>query len=207
MEPFGQTPDQWLDFIWSSNNGFFRPIQNYQEISSLINIVNERKPKAVLEIGTANGGSLFLFCRAADSDAQIVSIDLPGGINGGGYPKWKERLYQLFTKEGQTLHLLRKNSHLQSTKDYLKSLGLRAFDLIMIDADHSYNGVKTDFELYQDLLSENGIIVLHDVIKNEFDPSVQVDRFWKQVKSQYETQEIIDNVEQGNMGIGIVFKT
>lgn len=35
-------------------------------------------------------------------------------------------------------------------------------DLLFIDGDHSYEGVKTDFELYSKLLSDNGIIIIHD---------------------------------------------
>lgn len=35
-------------------------------------------------------------------------------------------------------------------------------DVLFIDGDHSYEGVKSDFELYSTILSENGIIILHD---------------------------------------------
>jgi hypothetical protein len=35
-------------------------------------------------------------------------------------------------------------------------------DFLFIDGDHSYEGVKKDFELYSNILSENGIIMLHD---------------------------------------------
>jgi len=35
-------------------------------------------------------------------------------------------------------------------------------DFLFIDGDHSYEGVKSDFELYSNLLSPKGIIVLHD---------------------------------------------
>jgi hypothetical protein len=35
-------------------------------------------------------------------------------------------------------------------------------DLLYIDGDHTYNGVKLDFELYSTILNENGIIVIHD---------------------------------------------
>jgi hypothetical protein len=35
-------------------------------------------------------------------------------------------------------------------------------DLLFIDGDHSYEGVKQDFELYSQILSENGIIMIHD---------------------------------------------
>jgi len=35
-------------------------------------------------------------------------------------------------------------------------------DVLFIDGDHSYEGVKSDFELYSTILSEKGIIMLHD---------------------------------------------
>lgn len=35
-------------------------------------------------------------------------------------------------------------------------------DILFIDGDHTYNGVKLDFDLYSTILSENGIIIIHD---------------------------------------------
>jgi hypothetical protein len=35
-------------------------------------------------------------------------------------------------------------------------------DVLFIDGDHSYEGVKQDFELYSNILSDNGIIIIHD---------------------------------------------
>jgi hypothetical protein len=39
-------------------------------------------------------------------------------------------------------------------------------DFLFIDGDHSYEGVKTDFELYSKIISDNGVIVLHDTDEN-----------------------------------------
>lgn len=39
-------------------------------------------------------------------------------------------------------------------------------DFLFIDGDHSYEGVKKDFELYSQIISENGVIVLHDSDEN-----------------------------------------
>jgi hypothetical protein len=39
-------------------------------------------------------------------------------------------------------------------------------DYLHIDAGHSYEDVKRDFELYSKLLSKNGIISIHDTDKN-----------------------------------------
>jgi hypothetical protein len=39
-------------------------------------------------------------------------------------------------------------------------------DLLFIDGDHSYEGVKTDFDLYSKILSDNGVIIIHDTDPN-----------------------------------------
>jgi len=39
-------------------------------------------------------------------------------------------------------------------------------DYLHIDANHSYEGVKKDFELYSQILSPHGIISIHDTDKN-----------------------------------------
>jgi len=39
-------------------------------------------------------------------------------------------------------------------------------DVLFIDGDHSYEGVKLDFDLYSKILSDNGVIVLHDTDEN-----------------------------------------
>ena len=42
-------------------------------------------------------------------------------------------------------------------------------DYLHIDADHTYEGVKKDFELYSILMNENGIISIHDTDKSYWD--------------------------------------
>jgi hypothetical protein len=39
-------------------------------------------------------------------------------------------------------------------------------DILFIDGDHSYEGVKTDFELYSKIMSDNGIIIIHETDEN-----------------------------------------
>jgi hypothetical protein len=80
-----------LDFAFSFQafGVSIKPIQVKYEIAKLIEIVAGLRPRVVLEIGTVGGGTLFLFTRAADPDAKIISMDLPGGPFGGGYPRWK----------------------------------------------------------------------------------------------------------------------
>jgi hypothetical protein len=38
--------------------------------------------------------------------------------------------------------------------------------VLFIDGDHSYEGVKLDFELYSKLLAPKGVVILHDSDEN-----------------------------------------
>ncbi|QZH76407.1 MAG: class I SAM-dependent methyltransferase [Erythrobacter sp.] len=198
-------PDRQVDFAMEAADRFLRPMQNRSELVRLMERVRAMQPRRILEIGTARGGTLFLFCRNAAPDATIVSLDLPYAINGGGYPEWKAPIYRSFAQSEQQLILLRRDSHLAASRDeVLRQAGSEPFDLIMIDADHRYEGVKRDFELYAPLVAPGGIIVMHDVLPNRYDAEIQVDRFWEEVKARYATEEIVEDPAQGNMGIGIV---
>ena len=46
-------------------------------------------------------------------------------------------------------------------------------DLLHIDADHTFEGVKKDFDLYSQIMSDNGIIIVHDTDKNYVDNFIE----------------------------------
>ena len=47
-----------------------------EEIKEFLLILDKVKPKVILEIGTAGGGTLFLFSNIADEEATLISVDL-----------------------------------------------------------------------------------------------------------------------------------
>ncbi|GIW65031.1 MAG: hypothetical protein KatS3mg093_010 [Candidatus Parcubacteria bacterium] len=114
-------PEEVFDFSWNFYGGLIRPIQIKEEFVELLKIFQELNPKYIIEIGTANGGTLFSFCKLTKDDATIISIDLPEGSFGGGYPEWKIPIYRAFTKENQKLYLLREDSHKQETLEKSKN--------------------------------------------------------------------------------------
>lgn len=149
------TLNELIDFSFNALLGLIKPIQLPSEILGLLRILAEIKPKTVLEIGTANGGTLFLFSRVASEDATIISIDLPRGKFGGGYPKWRELLYKKFALPGQKIHLLKMDSHKEETLEKVKFiLSGRKLDFLFIDGDHTYESVKRDFEIYEKLVEK-----------------------------------------------------
>lgn len=202
------TPDVAVQQVCEGPFGAaIRPMQVPQELAGLIALVQEQQPRALLEVGTARGGTLLLLCRFAAPDATIVSVDLPYARNGGGYPHWKKSFYTLFPLPGQSLHLVQANSHAPETRDKVSALvGARGLDFVLIDADHSYEGVKQDFENYRPLMAPGGIIAFHDVLPNDTDPSIDVYRFWQELEADpaFETQQIVHDPQQGHCGIGVV---
>jgi len=191
------------------DDSFFNLIfamQIYQEIDQLLDIIQKKNPKAILEIGTANGGSLFLFCQFSPSNAKIISIDLPMGRFGRGYPSWKIPLYKSFTESEQELFLLREDSHKTRTGEKIeKILGNKKIDFLFIDGDHAYEGVKKDFEMYSPLVQNGGIIALHDIVPGSDEHVGGVPQFWQEIKNKYNSVEIVEDWKQGGYGIGIIY--
>jgi len=183
-----------------------RPAQIYEEILELAELVVKLKPRRVLEIGTYNGGTLYTWCQLALEDAEIISIDLPGGLFGGGYPKWRAVLYQHFRKPRQKLHLVRGDSHDPNILEEVeKILGGEKLDFLFIDGDHSYEGVKKDFEMYSPLVRSGGIVAFHDIVPRPPENVGGVPRFWSEVKSRFKHIEIVKDWHQGGYGIGVLF--
>jgi len=196
--------DDVLDFCFNRFLGLICPQQIRDEFKELCEIFKEKSPGVVLEIGTADGGTLFCFSKLAPADATIISIDLPGKF--GGYPGWKIPLYKSFGKSNQKMFLLKQDLHTEETLRAVKDiLNGRSVDFLFIDGDHSYKGVKKDFEMYSPLVKKGGIIAFHDVVIHPKESGCFVRDFWMEIKNQHSHKEIIENQKQEGGGIGILF--
>jgi cephalosporin hydroxylase len=199
-------PDELVDDVFHSYAGAIRPMQVRDEIVGLLRVLSKARPKVIIEIGTANGGTLFLFCRVAAKDATIISIDLPYGKFGGGYSWWRIPLYKAFRLPKQKLYLIRGDSHSWEVLARVKNiLDDKEADFVFIDGDHSYEGVKTDFEMFSRLVRGGGIIALHDIVIKPAEAGCEVSKFWDEIKqTKYECSEIVSDWNQGWSGIGLL---
>jgi predicted O-methyltransferase YrrM len=198
--------NELLDFTFNDCAGLVRPGQVESEVSELLEIINRMKPKVILEIGTANGGTLFLFSHTAPEGATIISVDLPGGRFGGGYPAWRTLLYKSFALPGQRICLLRADSHKADTLDQVKAiLDGREIDFLFIDGDHTYEGVKRDFEMYSPLVKKVGIVAFHDIVPHPYETGCEVSKLWEEMKVKYNHLELVKDQSQNWAGIGIIY--
>jgi cephalosporin hydroxylase len=200
------TAGESIEMLFSKRAKFVTPWQYREEILALAKEMEKKKPRVVLEIGTASGGTLFLATRLAADDALLISIDLPNGLFGGGYPDWKIPLYTSFARKKQKIELIRADSHsevvFQQVKDLLKG---REIDYMFLDGDHSYEGVKQDFEKFSALMSGTGLIAFHDIAS---DKSAVADHFvsvfWNEIKPGYAFKEFIKDPHQSKLGLGLL---
>ena len=199
-------PVENYEFITYGLGRMFSPIQIREEFLKLLQVFKDTNPSVIMEIGTANGGALFCFARLAPRDATLISIDLPEGKFGGGYPAEKIPFYEAFARPGQSLSLLREDSHNTETLKRAKEiLGSRQIDFLFIDGDHSYEGVKKDFEMYSPLVRKGGVIAFHDVApKGAPELTGGVPRFWKEISGKYPTRVFIKDMDQTGFGIGVL---
>jgi predicted O-methyltransferase YrrM len=204
---FRGDPNQLVDFAFNRCNGLIKPLQSQYEILELLVILNKVKPRFILEIGTADGGTLFLFSRIAFESACIVSIDLPHGSCGNGYPRWKIPFYKSFCLPNQKMHLIRGDSHHSISFDMVKNvLGPEMLDFLFLDGDHTYEGIKKDFEMYNPLVKKGGIIAIHDIMPTLKYDNYRVSTYWNEIKSKYEYAEIVEDCDQDWRGIGLIKK-
>jgi predicted O-methyltransferase YrrM len=181
------------------------------EVLGLLRAVAAERPRRLLEIGTAGGGTLFLLAGAADRAATIVSVDLPQGEFGGGYPVWKIPLYRGFVRRTQKLHLIRGDSHAPETLARTRAaLRGEALDFLLVDGDHTYDGVRRDFADYGPLVRPGGLIAFHDIAQpgdlragGALLLGGDVPQLWHELRDRYETRELLASPD-GFFGIGLL---
>ncbi|MEY2488573.1 MAG: hypothetical protein QOC70_515 [Verrucomicrobiota bacterium] len=105
-------------------------------------------PKRLMEIGSFRGYTALLLAQHISPGAKIVTIDR--------HPEHGEA-YRKTSLAGMIERRVGETDWAMFARDESTS-----YDLIFVDADHSYRSVRKDTELVLPLLSPAGFIVWHD---------------------------------------------
>ncbi|MBK9125042.1 MAG: class I SAM-dependent methyltransferase [Chloroflexi bacterium] len=208
------TLDGLIDAVWNYKGrgpySRIRPLQAKSELRQLLQRVADLQPKRIIELGTRNGGTLALWTRCAPSVEHVVSVDLPGGIFGGGYPTVRVPLYRAFAvgRPHTTVTLLRQDSQTEATRDAVaRAFADQPVDFLFIDADHREAGVRRDYALYAPLVRRGGLIAFHDIRPDPDHPDVGVYKLWDELKASNPTAvEYVKEPYRGHYGIGVIEK-
>lgn len=156
------------------------------DLEMLLTILVPMKPKMILEIGTWKGYSAEVWINAFSPD-KFVTIEkdskLPGAIE---------------IENINHKYFWNTDSHHNDIK-----FNTEPYDFLFIDGDHSYEGVKQDWEYYGRLVKEGGIIAFHDALYHA-DGTEEVDILWEEIKKDYKHLEIKTNDQ--STGIGVLYK-
>jgi len=118
------------------------------DVVMLLKIAVCTEPKRLMEIGSYRGSTALFLAQHISPDARIVTIDR--------HPDHGEA----FRKTSVANMIERRVG--ETGRAMFAQDQPATYDLIFIDADHSYQSVRNDTELVLPLLSPAGFIVWHD---------------------------------------------
>jgi len=146
------------------------------------------KPERVLCIGS-RGGFIPAICALACQENQKGLVDfVDAGYeenekhSWGGMGLWRRIDHRKFFSFLDVKDWL--NMYVMTSQEFAKKYPY-VYDYIYIDADHSYRGVKKDYELFWPRLNKGGLMVFHDItVKKEAGKRFGVWRVWKELASR-----------------------
>ncbi len=143
----------WLFFSSYSSRGIIA--QDIDEAAYIFSVARKRNSlDNFLEIGRFLGGSTILIAVAKPKPSKFVSVDLK--VKAPEYAR-DDLIYQFIQiTKSENVDLVVENSTIYSPSDRI--------DFLFIDGDHSYDGVKADFNHYLPFLNKGADIIFHDAV-------------------------------------------
>lgn len=182
--------------------------QNIAELTLFLDFITGRLPdkkfRRYLEIGSRNGDSFYAVMSAIGAGGFGLSIDLSENDNA------KARLLATaleLNNAGCRASVIFGNS--QDSKCVIFAGQMAPFDLILIDGDHTYEGVSRDWHHYGGMAP---VVALHDIAAPDGHDSDGrpngVRRFWSELCVRYgRNGQAFTIIEPGSSrGFGIVCK-
>lgn len=158
------------------------------EKALLVALLRLNNSKRIFEFGTFRGETTHLFCVNSESDAEVISIDLPVSFDSLNAEADLDR-FDLFSGNDnddflrqfrinkmfpEFQHILEDENKrirlLESDSRDLDPENFAPIDFIFIDGGHSTELIKNDTIKSFKMLSDSGIIVWHD-----FESSIHTD--------------------------------
>lgn len=184
------------DYFHAKATGGLKLQQVPEEYSELLLLLKSRGIKTYLELGIGNGGSFVTACFFMQETLELgVAVDNLAYRNLGIGQNEVEILNYINSVDTEAL----KHFVNSSTDGYFKSIDLKLrYDCIFIDADHSYEGAKRDYDNALKHINKGGLIIFHD-INSAACPGIM--KLWQEVRQSKTNWEFIASK---TCGIGVI---
>ncbi len=175
-------------------------------------LITNCKPENVLCIGSMKG-FIPAMCALACKDNQRGHVDFVDAgydkshpSNWGGIGFWRKvNPMSHFSSMGFSRWL---TTHVMTSEEFARK-NKREWQYIYIDADHSYEGVKKDYQLLWPRLQKGGFMVFHDVLlrRHPEHTNFGVWKFWNELPERHKITIPFTHSAVLPSGLGILQKS
>lgn len=161
----------------------FSAMQKPEELAPLIELVVAKEPRIIAEIGFGKGGTSWAWSKIPSLEHLII-IDLPSGPYGGSESEEVQKKLSFISQltKAKVTYIAGNSANSECLEKAQEALDKKLIDFLYIDGNHTYDGVKSDFLIYKDLVTPGGLIGFHDVAFHAPESGCDVKRFWDEVK-------------------------
>lgn len=183
-----------------------RASQSEYELGEFVKLLQQHNVTRYLEIGARHGDTFHHVMTSLPPGSVGVAVDLPGG-NWGTEKSRKalERVIADLNARGYKTSSVFGDSRTSATISIVARRG--PYDAALIDGDHTYEGVASDFVNYGSLAR---LVAFHDIdghgmrSNDEKSLEVEVPKFWKEISAGRRCVEFIERENPRPMGIGVL---
>lgn len=144
-----------FEALWYTitHRGVASIVQDYNELEHVYNLA--RRCKSYLEIGTAEGNSLYVISRGLINPTSVTYVDI--AEHNTEVPR--KQIVTWLEEKRIYVHEIKGKS--QKHENIKEAAAFAPYDMVLIDADHSYESVIADAIAYGGMAKK--YILFHDI--------------------------------------------
>lgn len=131
----------------------------------------------IVDIGTADGKSAFSLALVSKPTVSVYTIDITA--------------FESYYKHLANLELEDKLFHIEAKSQDIYDEWIKPIDMIFIDGDHEYEGIKEDIVGWVPYVRPNGIVAFHDYGNPNFEVTEAIDEFEGKLFKKIEQHKLV----------------